>query len=101
MKPAIESPPEKPAEELAPAKLQWPFGFKPTAGQSALVLFAVACLFGAPQASHRRSPGTLKRAAPDGMLSAPERFFVVRFRGGFLTIYALAGRPSFHGRSTG
>jgi len=47
MKPAIEPPPEKSAEELAPARPYWPFGFRPSPGQSALVLFAVACLFGA------------------------------------------------------
>ncbi|MEQ1864674.1 MAG: ATP-binding protein [Micropepsaceae bacterium] len=47
MKPAIDVTPPKAADDAAPAaKVQWPFAFRPTLGQWALVLFAIACLFG-------------------------------------------------------
>ena len=47
MKPAIDVTPPKTADEAAPAaRVQWPFAFRPTLGQWALVLFAIACLFG-------------------------------------------------------
>ena len=47
MKPAIEAPPDRLSDDAKPVTPHWPFAFRPTAGQWALVLFAVACLFGA------------------------------------------------------
>ncbi len=46
MKPAIEPTPEKTVTEAITAQSQKLINFRPTSGQAALALFAIACLFG-------------------------------------------------------